>query len=328
MVTLRQIAHAQAVAKWRNFRVAAGALHLSQPALTRSIRTLEAALGVPLFDRLSSGVEPTPFGEVFLRRAELVLRERDDLLREVQLLQGLGRGDLRISAGPYPTDLLVPETLAALVSANPGLTCRLKLGNWRDVAADVISREADLGIADLGALAGDERISVERIGQHRFHLFCRAGHPLLQRPTLGLRDVVSVPWVGTRLPGRLARAMDLPGARAGTIDPATGDLVLAFQVEIIDAARRIVAASDAVSGAMLVQIERELREGALAILGYEADWMRFDYGFIVLRDRTLSPAARAFMEEFRRRDADLAAREAVLEKSVLRGRAAAGRRRT
>ena len=91
MITLRQLTHARTLAKLGNFRMAAQVLHLSQPALTRSIQALEAELGVKLFNRLVHSVEPTRFGEAFLPKAHLLLQVHDDLTREMKVLQALER---------------------------------------------------------------------------------------------------------------------------------------------------------------------------------------------------------------------------------------------
>ena len=72
-ITLRQLQHASALARHGSFREAAADMHITQPALTRSIQTLESSLGVSLFDRQTNGVEVSRAGEVLLRRAEGVL---------------------------------------------------------------------------------------------------------------------------------------------------------------------------------------------------------------------------------------------------------------
>jgi DNA-binding transcriptional LysR family regulator len=314
MATLRQLAHAKALADRRNFRLAARALHISQPALTRSIKALEDALGVPLFDRLPGGVEPTKFGEVFLRKAQAILLQHEDLVRDMQLLTGLEKGTLRVSAGPYPGDLLVPGVAAVLASKHPALTCRLRHGSWREVTAQVLARESDLGIAEISEAARDERLRTEAVGRHSFFFYCRTGHPLLKQRTVTLPRIAAFPWVATRLPTRVVSVLGKLAGRAGAIDPATGTFVPAWEVEVVGTAKRIVAGSDAVGGALITQVEREVEEGALAVLPYHADWLRLNYGFIYLRDRTVSPAARAFMTEFRRLDAELAAHEVVLQR--------------
>src|SRR5512137_2509184 len=178
MVSLRQLAHARALADHRNFRLAARAMHMSQPALTRSIKALEGALGVPLFDRLRSGVEPTKFGELFMRKAASILLAHEDLVRDMRLLTGLDAGTLCVSAGPYPGDVHVPRAAASLAAKHPALTLRLRHGSWREVTAHVLAREADLGIAEISEAALNESLRTELVGQHDFFFYCRAGHPL------------------------------------------------------------------------------------------------------------------------------------------------------
>ncbi len=69
MLDLKLLHQALILARHRNFARAAEALHLTQPALSRSIAGLEAALGEKLFDRTRQGVEPTSFGRMLLARA-------------------------------------------------------------------------------------------------------------------------------------------------------------------------------------------------------------------------------------------------------------------
>ncbi|MFT4672324.1 MAG: DNA-binding transcriptional LysR family regulator [Candidatus Azotimanducaceae bacterium] len=63
------------MARHRNFRQGAVELSVTQPALTRNIKSLEAILGGQLFDRLSTGVEPTGTGVVFLEKARQLLMD-------------------------------------------------------------------------------------------------------------------------------------------------------------------------------------------------------------------------------------------------------------
>jgi DNA-binding transcriptional LysR family regulator len=312
MATLRQLAHAQALARLRSFRSAAQVLHLSQPALTRSIRALEESLGVPLFDRLPGGVEPTAFGEQFLRKAASVLVAHDDLVRDMRLMAGLEDGALCVSVGPYPDDLLVPGVAATLAARHPGLAFRVRHGSWREVTAHVLAREADLGLAEISEARADDRLQTEPVGGHRLVVHCRAGHPLCAAPEVAFAHLASYPWVGTRVPARSVGMLGAFGGRPGTLDDGSGTFSPAWEVESVVTAKRIVAESDGLSAALLTQIERELMEGALVALPYQADWLRLDYGFVRLRDRTVSPAARAFMDEVHRQERALVAREAAL----------------
>jgi DNA-binding transcriptional LysR family regulator len=115
MVELRHLAQALVLAEYRNFARAAKVLHMSQPALTRSIQALEERMGLPLFERMRSGVEPTDAGQLLLKRAKAMLGQADDLMREVG---GVGTGvqaGLRVAVGPYPAGMIVSPAVVAML---------------------------------------------------------------------------------------------------------------------------------------------------------------------------------------------------------------------
>jgi len=147
MIKLQQLAHALALGRYGNFHRAAQAQHLSQPAFSRSIRSLEEGLGVPLFDRQTTVVTPTLYGEALLKRAEIILAETDELEREIELLQGLEAGSLAVATGAYAAEISASRALGELVRQHPNLRCQIRLSSWRDVAELVSARSVDLGIA-------------------------------------------------------------------------------------------------------------------------------------------------------------------------------------
>jgi DNA-binding transcriptional LysR family regulator len=289
-------------------------LHLSQPALTRSIQALEAELGVQLFIRLAHAVEPTRFGEAFLPKAHLLLQVHDDLTREMKVLKALEQVNLRVALGPYPYDLHAPEVVARLGSEHPGLQCRLRLDSWREVTAQVLRRDADIGVSDLAPAEPDARLECDLIGQHAAHFYCRAGHPILARQGLTLADLSDQVLVGTRASVRLGSALVRLGGRSGALDATTGDFIPAWEVDAIPATKRMVAASDAVGAALLSQIHHELDSGDLCLLPLSTPWLRLSYGFIRRRDSSTSPGALEFMAAFRQREAALVLQEAELQR--------------
>jgi DNA-binding transcriptional LysR family regulator len=312
--TLRQLTHARTLAQVGNFHHAAKVLHITQPALTRSIQALEAALGVPLFNRLAQGVELTRFGEAFLPKAHQLLQVRDDLTREMKVLKALEQVDLGIAMGPYAYDLHGPAVMACVGAAHPGLQCRLVLGDWREVTTQVLGRDVDLGVGDLAPAARDARLATQLVGQHALYFYCRAGHPILGRGELSLVDLADTVLVGTRASVRLGAVLVKLGGRAGALDKTTGDFVPAWEVNAIHAAKDMVASSDAIGAAMLTQIRHELDTGALCLVPVHTPWLRLNYGFIRRRDSAMSAGALEFMEAFREREAALNSQEAELRR--------------
>ena len=92
MLTQTRLRQAVALAEQGSFRRAARTLGVSQPALTRGIQSLEASLGAQLFDRRSTSVTLTQFGELVIGRIKAMLATEADLRRDIALMRGLDTG--------------------------------------------------------------------------------------------------------------------------------------------------------------------------------------------------------------------------------------------
>src|SRR6056297_262108 len=176
---LRQLAHAVALCRFGSFRRAAEAEHISQPALSRSIQSLEESLGVVLFDRHSTEIAPTAFGEALLARAGTILAEAEELEREMQLLQGLDTGRLSVGMGLFAAELSGDPALADLLKAHPKLRVSVRLRYWGELENAVLSREVDLGFGEVAHLKNSPELLVDPVGCHELVFFCRPGHPIL-----------------------------------------------------------------------------------------------------------------------------------------------------
>jgi DNA-binding transcriptional LysR family regulator len=297
MIENRQLVHCRALASHRHFGRAAEALGITQPALTRSIQSLERSLGVRLFDRQRGQIKPTPLGEVLLERGERILTESEELLRQLRLVRGLEVGRLIVSAGLYPAELSVHRAVGHLVRRHPNLVCRVKLCDWRHATADILGREADLALAELSEAEKEPQLATRPVGSHPLMFLARPGHPLTASRTLSLDRVFAYPLAGTRGPARMTKYLPKDLGAAGWIDEANGDFVAAIQVDSVTAAVQVIVESEAIGVAPASLVERQLKSRTLVRLPLEEPWLRLNYGFIYLRDRTLSPAAEAFMTE-------------------------------
>ena len=306
MLDLRLLHQAIILASYRNYARAAQALHLTQPALSRSIAGLEARLGEKLFNRTPRGVVPTAFGELLLVRGRTLLDDSARIEREFNLMRGLEIGELRIGAGAYPAQMSVGRAVGRLTERHPALRVDVMADDLRGIIVALLAGRLDLAVVELSLVAGEPRLVTEKLPAHPGCFYCRAGHPLLAESDPGIARILEFPFVGTRMPPRVAQSF-LELARAGSIDRDTGDYLPPIKVDSIRMAKDIVLASDAVAVAPQAFIAEEIAAGRLVVLAARAAWMQTGYGFVALRGVLLSPAAEAFKDEMRRVEDEITA---------------------
>jgi DNA-binding transcriptional LysR family regulator len=285
---LRQLLYAVTLAEEGNFSVAARRLHLSQPALSRSIRSLEDMFGTALFDRGGAGVTPTAIGRIVVERGRALLAGASDIEREVQLALGLEIGVLNVGAAPYPANISTGRACGLLLRDHPGLRVDVRVGDWSLLVQLVLDGRLDVAVAEISAAAQDDRLETEALPPHHGFFICNPEHPLVNEPVLTLERILEFPLVAPSLPERLSI------------------LAKAHRVDTFRLVREIVISSDAVGMATASQVAPDEREGLLHRLPLTLPWMYTNYGFVRLKARTPSPAALAFMDKVREVEAALA----------------------
>jgi len=284
---LRALAHARALADHASFARAARALHITQPALSRSIQQLERRLGVRLFDRGRGRVEPTETGRLFLVYARELLARASDLSREMAVIKGTGTGRLAIGAGTYPAEGIVDTAVAALLRQYPALSLRVVVDNWSNLLELLRKREVDLVIAEATLARADPELEVTALARYQGYFVVRPDHPLTRLRTVKLPEVLDYPIVSTaRLPARLLDPL-LKGARA---EPSSRSVEIpSVTCESLAMMKRVAAISDAVAILPLKMAVREIEAGELAALPLAEPWLNASFAVIRLARRSLSP---------------------------------------
>lgn len=141
---LRQLYYFVKVAQKEHVTQAAEELHVAQSAVSRQIHQLEEELGVKLFVQKGRNLQLTPVGQLFLRRAEEILRELDRAVQEVHEFLDPEKGEIRLG---FPHSLgfsLVPELVAAFRRHNPDVRFRFRQGMYPTLIRDLVKGEIDL----------------------------------------------------------------------------------------------------------------------------------------------------------------------------------------
>jgi len=313
---LRQLRHVMALAQHGNFARAAEALSISQPALSRSIQSIERALGARLFDRTSVGVVPTAIGQRLVENSRDILGRAQETERELKLMMGLEVGELRVGAGPYPAEISVGQAASRFLQEYPRLTLEVSVGDWIYMTPRIAGGEIDVFVGTTSTARRDARLSIEPLPSHQGYLFVRAGHPLTTRPEIGLADVMAYPFAGTTLPPEVSAQLGIRDEPFGTMR-SDGVFVPRVRLDTFRLARQIVLQTEAVGLAVVSQIAEDVRLGRLRILPLVLPWLRSSFAIIRLAERTPSPAEDAFCRILRDVEAEIIRIETELHSAAV-----------
>ncbi|MDH0500601.1 LysR family transcriptional regulator [Stutzerimonas stutzeri] len=155
-ISFRQLQAFVLIAEHRSFSRAAEQVHLSQPALSYSLRKLEDALGLSLLARNTRSVELTAAGLRFLEQARRLLRDMDNAVHDAHEQLHLESGSLRIAVLPSVAIEPLPRVLQEYRRRYPGIDISLHDGRAGEIRQWVSAAEVDFAITsavdDLGAL--------------------------------------------------------------------------------------------------------------------------------------------------------------------------------
>ena len=174
----RHLAQLSIVVEAGSFQLAADQIGITQPALSRNIKALEARLGGLVFDRSGRKAVPTELGRR-LARSGLTIRQANEQAEACADLAYSGAaGQLRIGAPPIVAGRFLTDTLATLLQANPECIAELRVGLVHELRALLERGRIDFivgprSLADSNAGLGFESIVDDRIG-----IICNAVHPL------------------------------------------------------------------------------------------------------------------------------------------------------
>lgn len=323
---LRQLRHLVALADHGSFGRAAGALGMTQPALSRSMQGLEGKVGAALFDRSKSGVTPTDEGRVLVLRARSLLQAAEELEREVLQRKVPGAGLISMGAGPYPSETILPVALARFVMAHPLIRVRVLVrGDWDELLRRLRAREVDFLVCEVSTLEGEHDLDIAPLPPHRLYFIGRRGHPLGRRAAVRLRQAFAYPLVATsRIPPRVLQPMMAALPQLDAQPP--GRPFPAIELASLAAVKRLLEKTDAIAPLPLPCVFDEVERGTLAVLLAES-WLATNYGFVSLKGQPLSAAARALVECLREAEAALEREESgLLARQALAMRASQRRR--
>jgi DNA-binding transcriptional LysR family regulator len=188
--TLQQLRILKAVATEKNFTKAAEILYLSQPSLSKQIKTLEKNLDVLLLNRESNKISLTENGKVLLQYSERILALCEESCRALIDLKNGERGNLIVGASQTIGTYLMPKVLALFAKNYPQIDLKVQVNSTRLIAKSIINRQIDIAV--VGGEISDELkkdLAVEYFVYDELSLIISKSHPFAKQKKINKEDL-------------------------------------------------------------------------------------------------------------------------------------------
>lgn len=271
----------------KSFSRAAKKLRITQPAVSAQIQSLEREVGERLFDRKGGKVTFTAAGRVFEPFAEHALDCQRHLMLMVSEQRRSPRGEISLSAQESTSLYVLPDVFAEFKKHYPKVALKIARAERTRTIEALLSREVDFGVVSLPV--ADQRFLVETIHVDELVLAVPKGHPLSSVHNAGPKDVAKYSFLLPKQ-GR-QRDLLLNVFRMHDVYPKA-----VMEVESSELMKRFIRAGLGIGFLPSINIEAERRSGTIDVVKVEELRLSRDLGLIYLKEKTLTHAAKAFLQ--------------------------------
>ncbi|NLI30537.1 MAG: LysR family transcriptional regulator [Nitrospiraceae bacterium] len=282
-----QLAYFRKVAETSSLSRAAAELHITQPAVSKQIRSLEDELGERLFDRIGKKVFLTRAGEVLLTHVDRILRSVDEAKTAVRDLSAECSGELVIGTSDHISIHRLPDVLKACITAFPKIDLKLRCHRSETILELVAKNQVDLGVITLQKTPPN--ITSRVIWKDPMSLVVPVGHPLTSAKRVRLKDIVQHGMILTEHATETRKMVDDVFAAQG-LTPN-----VAMEVAYIETIKSLVRTGLGIAILPDRAVDAEVKSGALMRLRITDAAFARNLGVVYLKDKFLSRPAVEFL---------------------------------
>jgi DNA-binding transcriptional LysR family regulator len=270
---------------------AAKAVGTSQPAISKAIADMEHSLGVRLLDRSPQGVEPTQYGRALVKCGIAVFDELSQGINEIGFLADPTTGKLRIGCPDALAAGMVQVVIDRLLRKHPRMTVHIEtMSLYRELR----ERNIELVVNRMPALLTEEDFDAEILYHDTIVVVAGANNPWTRRRKVQLADLVNESWVMPKSESPLWPPLISAFHASGLKPPRATVTVSSFHVRI-----SLLSTGRFLSVRPGTTLRFQGRAPLLKALPVELPMNQEAVAIMTLKNRTLSPVARLFIEHTR-----------------------------
>lgn len=278
----------------RNIHQAAKDAHMSQPAASKMLKDIEALFGVPFFERLPRGIQPTLYGETMIRHVRMALANLAQGQASLKTLQAGLSGQVNIGVIITSSMTLVPQAIARTKEEAP----RLCIGVQVDISNVLVEQlkrgQLDFLIARILEQEDESSLLYEDLSEETECAVARTGHPMLARDDLTLKDLADASWILSPRGSILRHRFDMMFRRTDLETPS--DVVETTAMSVI---MSLLQQTDFLHVMPMEVARYYVQSGELAILPIALPCQMESFGIIMRRNHLLSPGATLLLRHMR-----------------------------
>jgi DNA-binding transcriptional LysR family regulator len=207
-LSLGKLQQVIAVARCGSFSRAAEELHMTQPALSRSIAAIERRFGFPIFNRIGHGVEPTAAAVQVLSQAEVLLQSMRVFDSNMALLAGGKAGTLKMGFPPLLASQALTQMAREFFTGSGEIEVRVSIRSGPALLEELKNDAIEMFLFVEGQIDPGPDIELETVGVIHPTCVVRRNHPLAVRGGLTIADLGKYPWASSVEPPAMGKLLN------------------------------------------------------------------------------------------------------------------------
>lgn len=285
------------VAERGSFSAAAQSLHMTQPAVTMQVQSLEDYFGTKLLQRSTKRIELTEAGRTlmpFAQRSIDLIRDTDQAMSTfTKQLKGRLQLGSSLTIGEY----ILPRLLGPFGQEYPHISISMKVMNTSQIMEDILNHQLNFGLIEAPVNHPD--MHMEAVMSDELRLIVSKDHPLANRSSVTLEEVLEYPFV-LREQGSGTRLVMEEQLRKKKIDPASMKIVM--ELGSTGAVKSAVEAGLGISFVSSSSVKHEVALGLIRMIKISDVKFQRQFYSIYLKSALLPISAVTFLTFLRERD--------------------------